>query len=177
MNTLAQSDVQQYRIVLVKSPLANVDFFFCVFSQPPLNRWRVGDTYTSALHTASSATGQPCLIRIIAWRDLWRLHVCNIVVTEVNILYVWSWLVVTRDICYSGDGILLSQHLQRQHGDEAERLPPLVAHQTHGALIHYLVQSHQALVPLVLHPSKVVLQIGLQLPLLLTYVREVNEEA
>lgn len=102
---------------------------------------------------------------------------CNIVVTEVDVLYVWSWLVVTRDIRYSGDGVLLSQHLQRKHGDEAKRLPPLVTHQTHGALIHYLVQSHQALVTFVLHPSKVVLQIGLELPLLLAYVREVNEEA
>lgn len=102
---------------------------------------------------------------------------CDVVVTEVDVLYVRSRLVVTRDIRYRGDGVLLRQHLQRQHGDEAERLPPLVAHQTHGALIHYLVQSDQALVALVLDPRKVVLQIGLQLPLLLTYVGEVNEEA
>lgn len=85
----------------------------------------------------------------------------NIVITEVDVLHVRRWLVITRDIRYSGDGILLSQHLQRQHGDEAERLTPLVAHQTHGALVHHLVQSHQALVPFVLHPGKVVLQVGL----------------
>lgn len=102
---------------------------------------------------------------------------CNIVITEVDVLYVRSWLVVTRDIRHSRDGVLLSQHLQRQHGDEAERLAPLVAHQAHGALVHHLVQSHQALVPFVLHPGKVVLQVCLQLPLLLAYVREVNEEA
>lgn len=102
---------------------------------------------------------------------------CNIVITEVDVLHVRRWLVVTCDIRHGGDGILLSQHLQCQHGDEAERLAALVAHQTHGALVHHLVQSHQALVPFVLHPCKVVLQVGLQFPLLLPNVREVNEEA
>lgn len=102
---------------------------------------------------------------------------CNIVVTEVDVLNIWGWLVVTCDICDSGDGVLLSQHLKRQHGDEAERLAPLVAHQTHGALIHYLVESHQALVPFMLHPSKVILQVSLQFPLLLSDVGEVDEEA
>ncbi|KAF3839955.1 hypothetical protein F7725_018672 [Dissostichus mawsoni] len=134
-----------------------------------------GDAHPAPL-IAGSATGQPCLICIIARGDLRRLHVCNIVVTEVDVLHVRSWLVVTRDVRYSGDGVLLSQHPQCQHGDEAERLAPLVAHQTHGALVHYMVQSHQALIPFVLHPCKVVLQVGLQLPLLFTNVREVNEE-
>lgn len=113
----------------------------------------------------------------MALGNLRRLHVCNVVIAKVDVLHVRSRLVVTRHIRHRGDGVLLRQHPERQHGDEAERLPPLVAHQAYGALVHHLVQSHQALVPFVLHPHKVVLQIGLQFPLLLADVGEVNEEA
>ena len=100
-----------------------------------------------------------------------------VIIAEVDVLHIRRRLVEARDVADAGDGVLLRQHPERQHGDEVERLPPLVAHEAHGALVHHAVQRHQALVALVLHAGEVVLQVRLQLPLLLADVREVDEEA
>ena len=43
-----------------------------------------------------------------------------------------------------GRRALLGQRLERQRGDEVQRLAALVVHEAHGALIDHPVQRHQA---------------------------------
>ena len=109
------------------------------------------------------------------WVD--RLNLRHVIVAEVAIRDIWSRLVEAGDVGSVRDGVLLSQDPQRQRGDEAESLPPLVAHQAHGALLHHLVQGGQIVILPVLQVYEVVLQVRLQLPPLLTHVGKVYEEA
>lgn len=120
-----------------------------------------------------SFAGQPRLVRVSAGVNQ-RLHMSYVVVTEVYIPYIRSRLVVTRGD--SGYGILFGKHPQCQHGDKVQRLTSLMAHQAYSTLVNHMVECGEAAVALVLHAHKVVLQVGLQLPLLLSNVWKVNEE-
>jgi len=136
----------------------------------------------------SSVTGQPGGVHGMVLRrnvtlgkeGMTRVHGLNlrhVIVAEVAVQDVRSRLVEAGDVGGVGDGVLLGEDPQRQRGDEAERLPPLVAHQAHGALLHHLVQRGQVVVLPVLQVQEVVLQVGLQLAPLLAHIGEVDEEA
>lgn len=64
----------------------------------------------------------------------------------------------------------------RQFLDEREGLPPLVAHQADGALVHDPVQHQEVLVLVLLLAHEVVGEVGLELGPLLVDVAEVDEE-
>jgi len=122
-----------------------------------------------------STARQPRLISVP--RRQVGLNLRHVVVAEVDVSDVGGGLVVAGDIGQRGDGVLLGHDAQRQGGDERQRLPALVAHQAHGALVHHPPQRHQELVALVLHAREVVLQVRLQLAVLHVDVGEVDEEA
>ena len=101
----------------------------------------------------------------------------HVVVVEVAVADVGGGLVVAGDGGGVGDDVLLGQHAQGQQRDEVQGLPALVAHEAHGALVDHLAQGHEVVVLAPLLLGEVVLQVGLQLPLLLEDVGEVDEEA
>lgn len=86
-------------------------------------------------------------------------------------------LVVAGDAGGVRDGALLRQHPERHQREEVEGLPPLVAHQAHGALVDHLPEDLQVVVLALLLADEVAHQVCLHLALLLPDVREVYEEA
>lgn len=64
-----------------------------------------------------SVAGQPRWVRTTAGVHQ-RLHVCDVVVTEVDVSHVGCRLVIACDIGNRGDGVLFSQHPQCEHGDK-----------------------------------------------------------
>ncbi len=64
-----------------------------------------------------SVAGQPRRIGTTAGVHQ-RLHVSDVVVTEVDVSHVWRRLVIACDVGNRGDGVLFSQHPQCEHGNK-----------------------------------------------------------
>lgn len=148
------------------------------------------DTSSTKLHghPGSLVTGHPggipgmlqrskVLLGRWKWTRVDRLNLRYIVVAEVAIWHIRSRLVEAGYIGSVENGVLLSQDSKCQRRDEAERLAPLVSHQAHRALPDHVIQRGQIVILPLLQVHKVVLQVGLQLPPLLTHVGEIYEEA
>ncbi|CAL1684644.1 unnamed protein product [Lasius platythorax] len=75
--------------------------------------------------------------------------------------------------------LLLAEHLVGKILNQGERLPSLVAHQTHGGFLDDAVQQHQVLVleSLLFGSDKVIPQVIFKFGALLSYIREVDEES
>ncbi|KAF3843492.1 hypothetical protein F7725_002341 [Dissostichus mawsoni] len=125
----------------------------------------------------ASHNGHKIVTSGVTWQPCWNVLVSHIVVAEVVVSDVGRRLIVAGDTGRVRDSVLLRQHSEGHQRDEVQRLPPLMPHEAHCALVDDAPQDHEVVILALLLAHKVALQVGLHLALLLTNVREVNEEA